>query len=166
MIKGLGVAAVKGFTWFLPLMWATNGPMNKRKRFWVFGVELFSTLWLSIRLRTRSMSPCTGWSSASWGSTLYNQSIRAWRASVNWPENNKASSSLFCLQYRTKYSQWGCLADGGMKYSAHWENILTFPLTSHKQCPICPSVHSACRPASVYHPVERSCLSGPVLFEW
>lgn len=64
------------------------------------------TLWLSIRLRTRSMSPCTGWSSASWGSTLYSQSMRAWRASVNWPENKRASSSLFCLQ-ESKYHWWG-----------------------------------------------------------
>lgn len=64
----------------------------------------FFTLWLSIRLRTRSMSPCTGWSSASWGSTLYNQSIRAWSASVNCPENSRASSSLFCLQERTNHS--------------------------------------------------------------
>lgn len=136
MIKGLGVAAVKGFTWFLPLTSATNGPINKTKGSWVFGVELFSTLWLSIRLRTRSMSPCTGWSSASWGSTLYNQSIRAWRASVNWPENNKASSSLFCLQNRTKYSQWGCLAEWnttliGRKSSPfHWLPTNSVPFVS------------------------------------
>ncbi len=43
--------------------------------------------------------------------------------------------------------------------------ILTFLLTCHKRCPTCPSVHSACRPASDYHPEGRSCLSGPVLFE-
>lgn len=71
-----------------------------------YSLVLFPTLWLSIRLRTRSMSPCTGWSSASWGSTLYSQSMRAWRASVNWPENNRASSSLFCLQESTNHQQW------------------------------------------------------------
>lgn len=63
------------------------------------------TLWLSMRLRTRSMSPCTGWSSASWGSTLYSQSIRACRASVNCPENNSASSSLFCLRGSERLNQ-------------------------------------------------------------
>lgn len=70
---------------------------------WASGQALLFTLWLSIRLRTRSMSPCTGWSSASWGSTLYSQSMRAWRASVNWPENSRASSSLFCLQESTNH---------------------------------------------------------------
>lgn len=49
---------------------------------------------------------------------------------------------------------------------SRWRCILTFLLTCHKQCPIYPSVHSACRPASDYHPEGRSCLSGPVLFEW
>ena len=55
------------------------------------------TLCLSIRLLTMSLSPPTGMSSASWGSALYSQSFKAWRASVNLPENNSASSSLCCL---------------------------------------------------------------------
>lgn len=92
--------------------WKEKGCINTARNTYILGFEVgfrcsvFSTLWLSIRLRTRSMSPCTGWSSASWGSTLYSQSIRAWRASVNWPENKRASSSLFCLQERTNHSQW------------------------------------------------------------
>lgn len=32
--------------------------------------------------------------------------MRAWRASVNWPENNKASSSLFCLKESTNHKLW------------------------------------------------------------
>lgn len=56
------------------------------------------TLCLSIRLCTMSLSPPTGTSSASWGSALYSQSFRAWRASVNRPENSSASSSLCCLK--------------------------------------------------------------------
>jgi len=55
------------------------------------------TLCLSIRLPTVSLSPPTGMSSASWGSALYSQSLRACRASVKRPENNRASSSLCCL---------------------------------------------------------------------
>lgn len=47
---------------------------------------------------TRSRSPWTGWSSASWGSTLYSQSTKACSASMNWPENKRASSSLCCLK--------------------------------------------------------------------
>lgn len=62
-----------------------------------------STLWESMRLETRSRSPWTGWSSASWGSTRYSQSTSAWRASANWPENKRASSNLCCL--RRKISQ-------------------------------------------------------------
>lgn len=62
-----------------------------------------STLWESIRLETRSRSPWTGWSSASWGSTRYSQSTSAWRASANWPENKRASSNLCCL--RRKHSK-------------------------------------------------------------
>lgn len=69
------------------------------------------TLCLSIRLCTMSLSPLTGTSSASWGSALYSQSFRAWRASVNRPENSSASSSLCCLkenphvgQFQNKYN--------------------------------------------------------------
>lgn len=44
--------------------------------------------------------------------------------------------------------------------------ILTFQLTCHRPCPICPSVHSACHPASDYRPAGKSCLSAHVQFEW
>lgn len=127
----------------------------------------FFTLWLSIRLRTRSMSPWTGWSSASCGSTLYSQSVRAWRASVNCPENSSASSSLFCLQEKTN-SQWRGLPESKLNLILVWTNgdIHTFPLTSHRQCPICLSARSAYRPVSEYRPGAMSCLSGRVLFAW
>lgn len=59
---------------------------------------LLLTLWASMRFMTRSRSPCTGWSSANCGSTLYNQSTKACKASMNWPENSKASSNLCCLR--------------------------------------------------------------------
>jgi hypothetical protein len=65
---------------------------------------LLLTLWASMRFMTRSRSPCTGWSSANCGSTLYNQSTKACKASMNWPENSKASSNLCCLRktYKTQ----------------------------------------------------------------
>lgn len=67
--------------------------------FWITSsLRMCCTLCLSIRLCTMSLSPLTGTSSTSWGSALYSQSFRAWRASVNRPENSSASSSLCCLK--------------------------------------------------------------------
>lgn len=83
-----------------------------------------------MRLDTKSRSPWTGWSSASWGSTRYSQSTKAWRASANWPENSRASSSLCCL-------------DGEKKMTAITQQILFF--TVMQTCSVKPST-----PVSVF----------------
>lgn len=76
------------------------------------------TLWASMRFMTRSRSPCTGWSSASCGSTLYNQSTKACRASMNWPENSRASSNLCCLRKAHKLHWF-------QRFFYEWLTILT-----------------------------------------
>ena len=60
--------------------------------------DLLLTLWASMRLLTVSISPWTGCSSDKPGSALESQSKRAWRASLNWPENNRDSSKFLCLK--------------------------------------------------------------------
>lgn len=79
--------------------WSTQSRRWKKKRLCLPRNQfLLLTLWASMRFMTRSRSPCTGWSSANCGSTLYNQSTKACKASMNWPENSKASSNLCCLK--------------------------------------------------------------------
>lgn len=62
------------------------------------GMYWKGTLCLSIKLLTKSFSPPIGTSSATCGSALYSQSLSAWRASLNLPENSSASSNLCCLR--------------------------------------------------------------------
>lgn len=102
------------------------------------------TLCESMRLDTRSRSPWTGWSSASWGSTRYNQSTRAWRASANCPENSRASSSLCCLERRRHTDVSDHLPHvtsvmNSWKSQFHWQSFILFTSlhSCHRQCPTC-----------------------------
>lgn len=120
-----------------------------------------STLWESMRLETRSRSPWTGWSSASWGSTRYSQSTSAWRASANWPENKRASSNLCCL--RRKTSQIIYFSSFYIQSYSKWviPVLLTSPHSFHTPCPICHGPRPTNDPVFVCLTAVWPCLSWP-----
>ncbi len=124
-----------------------------------------STLWESSRLETRSRSPWTGWSSASWGSTRYSQSTSAWRASANWPENKRASSNLCCLRRKTfQIILFSSLHSTFNHYPTGWSHMaefLTSPRSFHKLCPICHGPRPTSGPVFVYPRAVWPYLSWP-----
>ena len=73
------------------------------------------TFWASTRFVMRLRSPCTGWSSASFGFILDYQWNKACRVSMNWPEISRTSSNFCCLRQAHKSHH---LARGYLFYGA------------------------------------------------
>lgn len=124
-----------------------------------------------MRLDTRSRSPWTGWSSASWGSTRYNQSTSAWRASANWPENSRASSSLCCLKGE-KMSYFHChhliiwpftcvINSLTIQSPSPSFSLFTSPRSCHRRCPTCHGLLPPGGRASVCLLAAEPCPSWP-----
>ena len=69
----------------------------------------------------RLRSPCTGWSSVSFGFILDYQWTKACRVSMNWPEISRASPNLCCLrQAHTSHH----LASGYLFYGSTGESCI------------------------------------------
>lgn len=65
---------------------------------------IINTLCWSTKAITVSKSPWRSWFSDKIFFDFSNQSISAWTASLNWPENKRASSSFLCL-YKNKINK-------------------------------------------------------------